>query len=157
MKELIVFILGMTPISELRGAIPFGLSVGVPLKTTVILALVGNLLPIIPLLLFLEAVSAWIIKHSKLFNSFFAWVFERTRKHSAWVERFEAFGLFLVAAIPIPPLGTYSACAAAFLFGINFWRAFLAIALGVLASCVLVLLVLFGAVNLGAFGKLLLR
>ena len=157
MKEWITFLLGMAPISELRGAIPFGLSVGLSLKKTLFLSVTGNILPIIPLLLFLEGISQWLIKNSRLFNKFFKWLFKHTRRHSALIERYETLGLFIIASIPLPMFGSWSGCAVAFIFGLPFWRSFLLISLGVLVAAVIVTSVVLGLVNLGQLGSLMVK
>ena len=43
---LIVFLVSMVPIIELRGAIPYGVGFGLPLRLTYIVAIVGNMLPV---------------------------------------------------------------------------------------------------------------
>lgn len=149
MKEWITLLLGMAPISELRGAIPFGISAGIPLGKTLFLAILGNFLPVIPLLLFLEAVSKWLRERSKFFDKFFEWLFARTRRHSDLVGRFEALGLILFVGIPLPVTGAWTGCAAAFLFGIRFRNALPAITLGIFMAATIVTAVVLGAVNLG--------
>ena len=43
---LIVFIISMFPLVELRGAIPYGLTMGMSLTPTYIIAIIGNMLPV---------------------------------------------------------------------------------------------------------------
>jgi uncharacterized membrane protein len=157
MKELITLLLGMAPISELRGAIPFGLSVGLPTAKTIFLAVMGNIIPVIPLLLFLETVSTWLSERSVFFKNFFEWLFARTRRHSKLVERFEILGLILFVGIPLPVTGAWTGCAAAFLFGIRFWRAFLAILLGICMSATIVSTLALGIANFGALTHIFLK
>lgn len=157
MTEIFTFLLGMAPISELRGAIPFGLGAGLSLSKTLFLAILGNFVPVIPLLLFLEAVSKWLSERSKLFDGFFKWLFARTRRHSDLVERFEALGLILFVGVPLPVTGAWTGCAAAFLFGIRFWRALPAITAGIFMAAAIVTAVVLGAVNLGAITHLFIK
>lgn len=157
MAELITFLIGMAPISELRGAIPFGLTQGLSLQTTLFWAIAGNFVPVIPLLLFLEGVSKWLRERSKLFDKFFEWLFARTRRHSDVVERWEALGLILFVGIPLPVTGAWTGCAAAFLFGIRFRRALPAITLGIFMASAIVTAVVLGAINLGNLTHLLVK
>ncbi|MBU0579558.1 MAG: small multi-drug export protein [Candidatus Margulisbacteria bacterium] len=157
MKELITFLLGMAPISELRGAIPYGLSAGIGLQKTLFLAILGNFIPVIPLLLFLEAISKWLSARSKLFKKFFEWLFARTRRHSDVIERFEALGLIIFVGIPLPVTGAWTGCAAAFLFGIRFHRALPAILLGIIMAATIVTAVVLGALNLGSLTPLFIK
>jgi uncharacterized membrane protein len=144
-KELIVIGISMLPIFELRGAIPVSNAVlDINWWVSFILAYVGNLIPIIPILLFLEPVSNWLRK-IQLFDKFFRWLFARTRRRSEMVKRYEALGLILFVAIPLPVTGAWTGSIAAFIFGIKFWNAFLAIMMGVfIAGCIVTALTLMG-------------
>jgi len=149
-KEAMVLILGAMPVSELRGAIPLGLGLNLPVIKTVGLAIAGNIIPVIPLLLFLGPVSEWLTDKHEIFKTFFNWLFERTRKHSDKVEKYEELGLILFVAIPLPMTGAWSGTIAAFLFGIKFWRALLCIIIGILIAATIVTLVSTGAISIGA-------
>ncbi len=129
-KELAVVVLAALPISELRGAIPLGIAMGFsPLKTYV-LAFSGNMIPVLPLLLLFRPISEKL-RHFRVFEKFFSWLFERTRRKASVVERFEALGLILFVAIPLPVTGAWTGCVAATLFKIRLRYAFLAVMAGV--------------------------
>ncbi len=129
-KELAVVVLAALPISELRGAIPLGLAVGFTPVKTYLLAFAGNLIPIVPLLFLFQPVSEKL-RHIKVFERFFDWLSERTRRKATLVEKFEALGLILFVAIPLPVTGAWTGCVAATLFKIRFRYALLAIIAGV--------------------------
>ena len=141
-KELATFLLAMLPVSELRGAIPFGLSSQIPLARVLILSIVGNLVPVVPILFLLEPVSNYLRRFA-LFKRFFDWLFERTRKRAHLVERYEALGLVLFVAIPLPITGAWTGCIAASLFKVRLRYAFFAIAAGVLIAALIVTTVYF--------------
>jgi uncharacterized membrane protein len=142
---LATMIIAMLPIFELRGAIPVGHEIlGLPLGTAVLVSIIGNILPVIPILLLLGPVSAWLSRYL-LFKRFFDWVFNRTRSKSDLVKKYETVGLMLFVAVPLPMTGAWTGAAAAFLFGIRFWPALMAISLGVLiAAAIITTLVLMG-------------
>ncbi len=143
-KEAIVTILAALPISELRGAIPAAIAFGFnPLKAYCI-AFIGNSLPVIPLLLLLEPVSNTLRKFPP-WRRFFDWLFERTKRKATLVEKFEALGLILFVAIPLPITGAWTGCVAATLFKIRFRYAFPAIMVGVaIAGVIVIVLTLAG-------------
>lgn len=134
------FILSMLPISELRGAIPYAMWVGkIGWKEAYIIAVVGNFIPVIPLLFFMEKVSVWMRKYP-LGDRFFTWFFNRTRKKGKLIERFHAIGLTMFVAIPLPVTGAWTGCAAAIIFGIPRKFAIPCIFLGVMiAGCIVTL------------------
>lgn len=136
---LAVLILGAAPVSELRGAIPVAIGIyGMGPFEAFFFSVIGNLLPVIPLLLFLEPVSNYLRRYS-IFDTFFTWLFSRTRRNNT--ENFEKYGLLALTvfvAIPLPATGAWSGCAAAFVFGVKFRQALPAIALGVMIAGVVV-------------------
>jgi uncharacterized membrane protein len=94
--ELQTFIIAATPILELRGAIPIALfSYKLSVTSAFIFSVLGNIFPVIFILLFLDKVSLFLRKRSKFFDKFFDWLFARTkRNHQGKYDRLK--DLFLV-------------------------------------------------------------
>ncbi|MBU4345831.1 MAG: small multi-drug export protein [Candidatus Omnitrophica bacterium] len=136
-KECLVMIVGALPVSELRGAIPLALSLGMPLAKAYLLSVLGNIIPVIPLLFLLEPVSSRL-RRFKVCARFFDWLFARTRKKADLIQKYEALGLALFVAIPLPVTGAWTGAVAASLFKIKFRYAFLAILLGILLAGLIV-------------------
>ncbi len=141
-KEWATIIIAALPVAELRVSIPFAWSMG-PVKAF-ILSVIGNSLPIIPVLFLLEPVSNALMRF-KPWKRFFDWFFEKTRQKGELIQKYEALGLLLFVAIPLPMTGMWSGCIAASLFRIKFRYAFPAIFLGVVVAGIIVTAVcLFG-------------
>jgi len=137
-REFIVLLVSMTPIFELRGAIPLAvLHFKMPVVTAFGLAWVGNLLPVLPLIYFLEPIRK-ILSRIEVMNRFFTWFYARTYRKSKKVMQLGAIGLSLFVAIPLPVTGAWTGSVAAILFGIKPRYAFPAIILGVTAAGILV-------------------
>jgi len=140
----------MTPIGELRLSIPFALiKLNLTIGQTYILSVIGNLIPVIFLLLFLEIVSKFLIKHSQFFAKFFEWLFKRTRKRIS--NHYKIYGyiaLVIFVSIPLPITGAWTGSVAAYLLGIPFWRALGLIALGVSIAGIIVTLASLGIISI---------
>jgi uncharacterized membrane protein len=136
-QEYVVMIVGALPISELRGAIPLGLYFGMPLLKAFFWAVLGNIIFVAPALFLFEPISSFLRKF-KVWSRFFEWVFERTKKNSDVIQKYEALGLAIFVAIPLPMTGAWSGVIAASLFKIKFRYAFLAIVLGVIGAGIIV-------------------
>lgn len=136
---LVTLLAAALPVSELRGAIPLAIGVyGYDPWQAYLLGVLGNLLPVVPLLLFLGPVSDWLRRYV-LWDKFFTWLFSRTRRK--YIREHESFGLTALAlfvAVPLPVTGAWTGCAIAFLVGFRFWPAFAAISTGVLLAGVIV-------------------
>lgn len=146
-NELKIIGVAALPIFELRGAIPLGFSLGIPWLRLYILALVGNLIPVLPLLLFFKYFFHHL-ENIKFIGRFFKWWFGRVERKSKLVERWGFWGLVLFVAIPLPVTGAWTGTAAATLFEIKVKRAFLAICLGVAIAGVIVSLVVSGVIQI---------
>ena len=66
--ELAVFLISMIPIVELRGAIPFGITLGVEEVLVYVLAVIGNMLPIPFIIWFFRPIINYMEK-TKLFGN----------------------------------------------------------------------------------------
>lgn len=142
---LTTMLVAMLPISEVRGAIPLAVGVyGFSPMQAYLLSVMGNLLPVIPLLLFLGPSSDYLRRFS-VGDRFFTWLFTRTRsKHIKDHENFGLGALAIFVAVPLPMTGAWTGCAIAFLLGFRFWPALAAITSGVLVAGVVVMSVVMG-------------
>ena len=144
--EVTILIISMLPIFELRGGIPCGFALNLVWWKTYLMSVLGNMIPVVPLLLFLDPVSNWLRRRVDMADSFFEWLFARTRrKTEAGIRKYGIFfGLMVFVAIPLPITGAWTGCVAAFLFGIKFRYSFPAVFMGVLIASVIVSLLTYG-------------
>jgi uncharacterized membrane protein len=147
-ESIQVVVMAMIPLAELRASIPFaiGFYSMEPLQAF-ILSIIGNMLPVIPLLLFLDPVSNWLRRYAIL-DRFFTWLFARTRRYNNRIDKYGSLGLIPFVAIPLPMTGAWTACAIAFVFGLRFRYAFTAILAGVIIAGIIVTLSVMGVVEL---------
>jgi uncharacterized membrane protein len=111
-----------------------------------LISIIGNAIPVIPLLFFLEPVTEYL-RRIKLFDKFFTWLYARTRKKSDKVEKYGAIGLILFTAIPFPTTGAWTASIAAIIFKIRFRLAFPAILVGILIAGIVVTILSTGIIT----------
>lgn len=133
------------PIVELRGAVPVGIAAfEMPWWKVYLVAVAGNMIPIPLILLLLGPLSRFCMRF-EIGRKFFEWLFARTRKKSASIEKYEALGLTVFVAIPLPVTGGWTGAMVAFLMGIPFWKSMLYILLGVMiAGAIMTVLSLMG-------------
>ena len=145
--QMQIFLIGASPIGELRIAIPFGyFGLHLPLKEVWLWAVLGNILPIAPILLFFKP-AAHALRHIKIFRGFFCRIFKRARKNKKFIERYGALGLAIFVAIPLPMTGAWTGAAIASIFRLRFRYAFSSICLGVMGAGIIVsLLVMTGKI-----------
>jgi uncharacterized membrane protein len=137
-KEVVVLIISALPIFELRGALPVAINLfHFPWYYALLLAIIGNLLPVPVILLFLEAISRWLSKVGFL-NRFFCWLFEHTRRRGKIIEKYERIGLVIFVAIPLPFTGAWTGSVAAVLLDLKFKHAFISILIGICIAGIIV-------------------
>ncbi|MBM3314734.1 small multi-drug export protein [candidate division WOR-3 bacterium] len=139
-REMTVVAISVLPVVELRGALPVGLfflKPALPLWKVLVLSIVGNMLPILLVLLLLDRAVA-LLSRVPAFRRFFEWLFRRTRSKAAGIQKDEFWGLALFVGIPLPGTGAWSGALAAWLLGLPYWRAILSIFVGVLMAAVAV-------------------
>lgn len=152
-RELVVLIISALPIFELRGAIPVAINLfNFPWYYALLLAIIGNLIPVPIILLCLNGIVRFLSRIS-LFDRFFKWLFAYTRRRGGIIERYERIGLALFVAIPLPITGAWTGSLAAVLFGLKFKHAMLSIFIGVLiAGAIVTCLSLLGWVGAAIAG-----
>ncbi len=134
-KYLVVFLLGMAPISEARGAIIMGISLGLNPMMVFLLGLIANIL-VIPILFYFLKVARLNDLALKLFGARTMKKIEKNRK------KFEVFGelaLILFVAIPLPMTGAWTGVLIAHILKFNKRRSFAVISAGVLIASLIVL------------------
>ncbi len=138
--EIQTFLIAMTPVFELRAALPFALLVhNLNPFSAYFLSVLGNIIPIFLILRFLDPVSLFLSRKIPFMKKFFDFLFQKTRKD--YDGRFKKYGylaLTLFTAIPLPITGAWTASLAAFLFGLSYVKSVVAIICGVLLAGVFV-------------------
>jgi len=146
-KELLVILVSALPISELRGGIPLALYYNFSPLKAFLLAVLGNGIIILPLLMLVGVIFKYL-KKIKIFAKFSDWFEKHTLKKKDIVNKYGLLGLMLFVAIPLPYTGAYTACFLSHLLGLKIKNAFLFIFLGVLVAGILVLLASLGVLKI---------
>lgn len=150
LDHLWVFFISILPVVELRGAIPVGAAMGLPLWSNYLVALIGNFLPVPFILLFIRRILAWM-KTTKRLAKIALWLEEKAQKKSDQVMRYASLGLFLFVAVPLPGTGAWTGALIAALLDMRMKYALPSIFLGVAAAGVIMSLASYGIVGLFSF------
>jgi len=153
---LILFVVGMLPISEVRGAIPlaFVFFSGTELYLGILLSVIGNLLVCPPLLHFLRYLENTLLNTKKedritrTIKSLYLRAIKLARKKSESVTKYGLIGLTIFVAIPLPVTGAWTGTLMAHFLGFNRAKSILAIELGVIIASILVFIVVYTGVEI---------
>ena len=148
-KALATFLVSMLPIVELRGAIPVGVGLGLPVWQAAAVSMIGNLLPVPFIIAFIRTVLDWLRTRSDRARRLVAWLEAKgTGKKAEKVRQTQFWGLMLFVAIPLPGTGAWTGALIAALLNMRMKRALPPIVLGVLTAGLLVSLATAGVIRL---------
>ncbi len=146
--EFKVLLTAAMPVVELRGAIPVGISLGLEPWHAMLLSIVGSMLPVPVILFTVRPVFNWL-KKTRAFGTLVEGLTKRSLNNSGQkVQKYGAWGLVLIVAIPLPGTGVWSGSLAAALLNIRFKWAFPAIFAGNLIAAFAVTFLSKGVVNI---------
>ena len=151
-KYFWVFLISMVPLIEIRGAIPYAVGFELPLVPSIIVAVIGNMLPVPFIFLFARKVLEWG-KDKKYIGKFFTWCLEKGHKGGEKLQAKAGRGLYiallLFVGIPLPGTGAWTGTLAASLLDMDFRKSVIYIMAGVLLAGAIMLIA-----SLGVFGAI---
>ena len=139
-----VILVTLSPISELRGGIPLGISLGLDPALVFLIAIIANALLFFPVFFALKLFYHRFLSRFPLFNRYLEKLKERGKPK---VDKYGFLGLTLLVAVPLPVTGVYTATFLSWLLGMDWRKAFPPIGLGVVIAGVIVLLVTLGVLG----------
>lgn len=152
-KVLIILLISMVPLIELRGAIPVavGMELGLPEWLVLIIAIIGNILPVPIIYLFARKFLDWgAHRNWKPLKNFCVFCLKKGEKAGEKLLKKAKsgvyFALFLFVAVPLPGTGAWTGTLAASILNLDFKKTVLAITAGVLVAGLIML-----AISLGLF------
>jgi len=140
-KELATFLIAVIPVTELRAALPLAYKIyGLSAFEAWFYSVAGTFFAMILIVFLLDPVANFLSKHFSIFEKFFNWLFEHTRKRAnGKMEKYGEWAIFVLAAIPIPFLGGMTGALAAFVFGVPAKKSLPLLLFGTMLSGLIVL------------------
>jgi uncharacterized membrane protein len=134
----------VSPISELRGGIPLGISLGLDPLFTFLIAIVANALIFFPVFFALRLFYDKLLSRIPLFDRYLD---NLRRRGKPKVDKYGFWGLFLFVAVPLPLTGAYTGTILAWLLDVDWKKAFPAVGVGVIVAGIVVFLITLGATS----------
>jgi uncharacterized membrane protein len=146
-SEIITILIGASPILELRGALPFAISHGFSPWQGYVLAVVGNMLPVVPLFFIFDYLFNKF-KNIKYLGSLLSWWFAKIEKKSKFIQTYGFLGLIIFVAIPLPTSGAWTGTLAARLLRFNIYKTVCGVFVGVLIAGLIILFATQGVIKI---------
>ncbi len=141
---IFTLLLSLTPIVELRGAIPYALANNISPFWSLCISVLGNLLPVPFIVLLIRKIFDFLKTMPKISH----WIVTLERKahlKGRMVRKYRLWGLMLLVAVPLPGTGAWTGALVAAILDIQLRKALPAIFAGLIIAGVLVLFLSLGA------------
>lgn len=140
-EALLTMLISMLPVVELRGGLPAGVAMGLPIPVAFAASLVGNMIPVPFIILFVRPLFRWVRVHIPRLGGFVARLESRAKEKSVDVSRYQTWGLLIFVAIPLPGTGAWTGALIAAVLNMRLKRAVPVIFAGVvIAGCIITVL-----------------
>ncbi len=137
LKYVLTFLISMVPIVELRGGVPFGITMGIKWYYALPICMIGNMIPVPFIFFFARRILEWG-KDKKVTGKFFTWCLEKGEKGGQKLQEKAGKGLFiallLFVGIPLPGTGAWTGTLAASFLNMDFKKSVIAVICGVLLA-----------------------
>ena len=149
-KYLSVFFISMVPLIELRGAIPVGVAMGLPLWQVYVIAIIGNMLPIPFIIVYIRRIFHWMRRRSPRLNALVDKLEKKAHLKGQKVTKYKYIGLWLFVALPLPGTGAWTGALIAALLDMPLRKSIPSIFLGVVTAGLIMTFVTGGVVAIFA-------
>lgn len=145
-KFLLTMLISMVPVLELRAGVPAGVALGLSPALALLAGVAGNMLPVPFVILFIRKAFRWVRTHIPKLGGFIDRLEERAYRkiENRNLVRYEAWGLLLFVAIPLPGTGAWTGSLIAALMDLRLKNAVPVIFLGVVIAGLIMTAVTYG-------------
>jgi len=138
----------MIPVVELRGGIPFGVALGLPVWAAYLAAIIGNILPVPFILVYIRQVFRWLRQHMPALNRVVDKLEKKAHLKGRRVTKYKYLGLMLFVAVPLPGTGAWTGALAAAFLDMPLRKALPSIFAGILVAGIAISILTFGVASL---------
>lgn len=138
LKYLAVFLISMVPLVELRLAVPFAVGLGLPYIPSLVVSIIGNMIPVPFIYFFARKVLVWGSDKRYIGKFFRFCLVKGERAGQKLVKATGRGGLFmallLFVGIPLPGTGAWTGALGASFLNMGFKSTVFSVSLGVILA-----------------------
>ena len=143
-KLILTSLVSMLPVIELRGGLPAGVLLGLPIPAAFCAALIGNMIPVPFIILLVRPMFRWTRTHIPKLGNFVSRLEARAASKSRTVHKYQNLGLLILVAIPLPGTGAWTGALVASILDMNLKRAVPIVFCGVVIAGVIITALTYG-------------
>lgn len=147
---LLTMLISMIPVVELRGGVPAGIAMGLPLPMALLAGILGNMLPVPFVILFIRRIFKWIRTHIPKLGGMIDRLEARAyrKMNNEKLVRYQVWGLLAFVAIPLPGTGAWTGSLIAALMDLRLKNAVPVIFVGVVIAGLIMTALTYGVTAL---------
>lgn len=147
-KVIATFFISMVPVIELRGGLPYGITLGLDYPLALTAALLGNMVPVPFIIIYIRHIFTWLRKRSKWWDEKITRLEKKAHLKGRVVRKYSTIGLCILVAIPLPGTGAWTGALVAAVLDMRLKKAIPAIFLGVCIAAAIMTMVTFGLIHI---------
>ena len=144
----LTMLFSMIPVVELRGGIPFGVTLGLPVWAAFIAAVIGNLIPVPFIIVYIRRVFQWMRERIPRLNRLVDALERKAHLKGRRVSKYKYLGLAIFVAIPLPGTGAWTGALAAAFLDMPLRRALPSVIAGVITAGLAISVLTYGVASL---------
>lgn len=132
----LTMLISMVPVVELRGGVPAGVAMGLPIPLALLAGVIGNMIPVPFVILFIRRIFKWIRVYIPKLGGLIDRLEQRAyrKMNNENLVRLQAWGLLMFVAIPLPGTGAWTGALIAALMDLRLKNAVPVIFVGVVIA-----------------------
>ena len=138
----------MIPVVELRGGIPFGVTLGLPVWAAFIAAVIGNLIPVPFIIVYIRRIFQWMRERIPRLNRLVDALERKAHLKGRRVNKYKYLGLAIFVAIPLPGTGAWTGSLAAAFLDMPLRKALPSVIAGVVTAGLAISILTYGIASL---------
>ena len=138
----------MIPVVELRGGIPFGVTLGLPVWAAFIAAVIGNLIPVPFIIVYIRRIFQWMRERIPRLNRLVDALERKAHLKGRRVNKYKYLGLAIFVAIPLPGTGAWTGALAAAFLDMPLRKALPSVIAGVVTAGLAISILTYGVASL---------
>jgi len=147
-KVIATFFISMVPVIELRGGLPYGITLGLDYPLALTAAVLGNMVPVPFIIIYIRHIFTWLRKRSKWWDEKITRLEKKAHLKGRVVRKYSTIGLCILVAIPLPGTGAWTGALVAAVLDMRLKKAIPAIFLGVCIAAAIMTMVTFGLIHI---------
>ena len=147
-KLIATFFISMAPVIELRGGLPYGITLGLDYPLALTAAVLGNMVPVPFIIIYIRHIFTWLRKRSKWWDEKITRLEKKAHLKGRVVRKYSTIGLCILVAIPLPGTGAWTGALVAAVLDMRLKKAIPAIFLGVCIAAAIMTMVTFGLIHI---------